>query len=122
MICRQCGFAEAAPWLALALRRGDTSGGLLTVQDLAAGCVLLLFERRGVACGALALEIAGPVCWIRAAGGRGELAAEMLTVAKTMATAAGARRLGFTTRRRGLIKKMQRNGFAVSAVEMTMDI
>lgn len=130
IVARQSDFATAKSWLEMCIGRGDTSGGIISAKDLAAGALIIVFSEGGKDCGAMALDFfdraGGRVCFVNAAGGRREsgqsLLPEMITVAEKVAKQMGVAQICFDTRRPGLIRKMAENGFRQASVQMVKDL
>lgn len=106
----------------------DTSAGAERLADLTAGhCFEVLAEGRPV--GAYSLQTyegeGARVAWVMAAAGTlpgVDLVASVLPAIEQQAQALGCNQLGVTTRRRGLIKKLQRHGFQVTGLMLRKKI
>lgn len=121
-------MAGALRLLELAARR-EVSGGC-AVQDLTHGCAVFdLIDASGAAVGAFAARIDafsdGKTITVTAAGAQGDSGATEAMTEWLEAQARGpigARRLTCTTQRRGLVRKLQAQGFRVAGYVMTKDI
>jgi len=122
---RQCDFEEAAPLLARAFGpRTDTTGGLLTMAEACQGAECFMVEGEGgKIMAAYAVSVSqhsgGRVAWVCAAGSvaRGpDLTASILPVIEQQA--AGAEQVAITTRRRGLVKKLVRQGYEITGITL----
>lgn len=121
---------EAAPFLARALARGDTSQGISSLGDLTRNA--LLCGVRNVETGDLVAAYAvrinrqegGPVAWVTAAGGSADasLIDAILPEVEKQARADGCVQVAIETRRPGLVKKMKRAGFRPCSVVMRKGI
>lgn len=103
----------------------DTSGGMLTLEETCRNALCFRVEAGGEVVGAYALQIlehaAGPVAWIKAAGGRlpgGDLTASLLPAIEAQLALYGVRCMAIQTRRLGLVKKLARQGYFSSGVTM----
>lgn len=105
-------------------------GGGEALEDLTDGCALFsMTDEAGNLAGAFALECitdrSGTVMNVTAAGGRpgfdlvGDMVAFTANEAKTRVM---ARALRLTTKRRGLVKRLQREGFYVAGFILQKDI
>lgn len=115
---RKADFAEARPFLVDAMRY-DTTDGSCSIEDLCAGSECFLVESDCGPVGAYALKICGPVVWLMAAGGkvRGiDLTAAIVPAIERQA--AGADQVAITTKRRGLVKKLLRQGYLITGVTL----
>lgn len=119
-----CDYGEAAPYLdALADGKTDTAAGSLTVEESCRGAECFLLVGEGGVMGAYALRVvshdAGRVVWIQAAAGGApgvDLTKAIVPVIERQA--AGALQVAITTRRRGLVKKLVKQGYVVSGVTL----
>lgn len=123
-ICR-ASMEQAREILAPALLRGDTTGGACGLGDLCAGGEVFVGLDGGKPAFAYVLGIvnheAARVAWVKAAAGSVpgvDLTAQVLPFVERQAKDAGAVQVAFTTRRRGLIKKMREQGYTVTGVTM----
>lgn len=122
LTARAASLAEALPLLQRAgAERCDTSAGLLSVEEVARGGACFVVEQGGVPVMAYALGLtvhdAGGVLWVRAAGGNlpgADLTATILPLIENQGRAAGARQVAMQTRRRGLVAKLERQGYHVA--------
>lgn len=108
--------------LARAARRGDHTGGALSVEDACAGATIWAVENAaGGVVMAYAMRVAGGACWITAAGGDApgvDLVRSVLPVMERQARAMGCGQMAVTTKRGGLVRKLQRQGFEQTAVTL----
>lgn len=121
--------AEAArPYLENAARF-DTSGGLLTPEEVAGGAIWQALERDGRKIGAYALSLTqherGSVLWLVAAAanqpGR-DLSPHILSIVEQQAEQVGARQVAVTTIRPGAIKKLLEHGYEVTGITLRKKI
>lgn len=117
---RKAEFAEARPFLMEAMRH-DTTAGACTLEELCAGAECFVLEGEGGPVGAYALKVTepGPVVWLMAAGGnvRGiDLTGAIVPAIERQA--AGADQVAVTTRRRGLVKKLLRQGYQITGITL----
>lgn len=89
-----------------------------TAEDMTAGCVLLDVTDAGEVVGAVALDLVGAVATITATIRRGEIQPGELAQVESIARAQGARELRFLTRRPGLVRTMQAQGFTLACAEL----
>lgn len=106
----------------------DVTGGG-SVADLVRGCALFEVVREGRAVAAFALRVdqfdSGREVTVTAAGGEGDSGATEAMAQWCESQARehiGARLLTCTTRRRGLVKRLQRQGYRVAGYVMTKEI
>lgn len=119
-------FSDVAELLAPAHAPGrDTSAGMLSLEETCRRAMCFRVEAGGEVVGAYAVEItlheAGPVAWIKAAGGRlagGDLTRSLLPAIEAQLALHGVRCLAVTTRRLGLVKKLAGQGYFSSGVTM----
>ncbi|WP_417284672.1 hypothetical protein [Comamonas sp.] len=122
LTARAAALSEALPLLQRAgAKRCDTSAGLLSVEEVARGGACFVVEQGGVPVMAYALGLtthdAGGVLWVTAAGGNlpgGDLTASILPLIEQQGRAVGARQVAMQTRRRGLVAKLERQGYHVA--------
>lgn len=127
-ICRAT-MEQARDILAPVLLRGDTTGGTCGLGDLCAGGEVFMGLEDGRPAFAYVLGIvnheAARVAWVKAAAGAVtgvDLTAQVLPFVERQAKQAGAAQVAITTRRRGLIKKMEAQGYAVTGVTLRKSI
>lgn len=109
-----------------AARRGDTTGGTATLEELCAGAqAFTAHDEAGRPVLAYVLAVrdhaAARVCWVQAAAGAAEgidLTAAALPTIERQARTMGAGQVAITTRRRGLIKKLRAQGYTVTGVTL----
>jgi len=119
---RPSGFAEARPFLLEAMLH-DTTAGACSLEELCAGAECFLVEHDSRPVGAYALRVYGKVVWLMAAGGnmRGvDLTAAIVPAIERQA--AGAGQVAVTTRRRGLVKKLVRQGYQITGITLRKKI
>ena len=130
IIARQGDLSTARKWFEMCVQRGDTSGGIAGVDDLATGALIVVFAEDGKDCGAIALDFlnrqGGRVCFVNAAGGKREngepLLPAILLAVEAIAKKTGCAQICFDTRREGLIKAMQKKGYKKASVQMVKDL
>lgn len=119
---RQTGFADVRAFLARAARRGDHTGGALSIDEACSGATTWAVEdAEGRIVMAYAMRAAGGACWVTAAGGDApgvDLTKSVLPVMQRQARAMGCDQLAVTTKRGGLVRKLQRQGFEQTAVTL----
>lgn len=118
---RPCSAAEARAWLLRALRH-DTTAGACSQADHEADCAFgLVVDATGTPCGAYSLRQSGQTLWVMQAGGDlggVDLVREVLPGIEQGARAAGLDQIAITTRRRGLVRKMQRAGYQITGITL----
>lgn len=118
-------FHEVASHLAAAVKH-DATAGSQGAADLAADAFLFkVVTEDGDIVAAYSMRIhqheKQSVAWVVAAGGRlpgVDLLASLVPVIKGQARECGASQVALITRRQGLIKRMKKQGFAVTGVVM----
>lgn len=109
-----------------AVARGDTTNGTITIDELCRGAQAFeLRDGAGQVVGAYVLAMRdhamARVCWVMAAGGavRGlDLTGAVLPCVERQARGQGAGEVAITTRRRGLIRKLKKQGYSVTGVTL----
>lgn len=103
----------------------DTSGGMLTLAEVCQGALCFRVEAGGKVVGAYAVQIthhaAGPVAWIKAAGGRlpgADLTVSLLPAIEAQLALHGVRCMAIKTRRIGLVRKLARLDYFSGGVTM----
>lgn len=123
---RPAGFAQVRGLLELAQQRGDHTGGALSIEEACHGATTWAVEDgEGRIVMAYAMRAAGGACWITAAGGGAngvDLVRSVLPVMERQAKALGCQQMAITTKRRGLMRKLKKQGFAESAVTMRKEL
>jgi hypothetical protein len=121
-------LSEALPYLQKASEH-DTSGGLLTIDDICHGAVFLAIECDGERVGAYALKLVrhtnGAVLWVQSCAANlpgADLTPSIVSIIEQQARQLGAHQIAFATVRRGLVKKMQRLGFGEQSVILRKNI
>jgi hypothetical protein len=113
---RQVTMGEALPFLRLA--EGDDVQGL-GLENIVGGCIYFVLENDF----AYALKRCGSELWVQAAGGRSAQDLTKVGLAKIESQAAGLyESVGFQTRRRGLVRKAQREGYEIDGYIMRKKI
>lgn len=127
-VCR-ASLDQARDILAPVLLRGDTTGGACNLGDLCAGSDVFIGLDAGRPVFAYAMGIvnheAARVAWIKAAAGAvpgADLTAQVLPFVERQAKGEGAAQVAITTRRRGLIKKLKAQGYAVTGVTLRKNV
>ncbi|CAN7305115.1 hypothetical protein [Acidovorax delafieldii] len=118
----QSTLDASRPLLMQAMARGDTTGGAATLDDLCHGApVFELRDETGRPIGAYVLAMrdhaAARVCWVMAAGGSApgvDLTGQVLPCVERQARTFGAGQVAITTRRRGLKKKLEAQGYELT--------
>lgn len=118
-------FHEVADHLAAAVKH-DATGGTQNAADLAADAFLFkVVTEEGAIVAAYSMRIhqheKHSVAWVVAAGGRlpgVDLLATVVPVIKRQARECGASQVALITRRQGMVKRMKKQGFAVTGVVM----
>jgi hypothetical protein len=120
--------ADALPYLKQAAEF-DTSGGMLTLEEICNGAVMQAVEHDGRRIGAYALQVAqhdnGKVLWVVACAARlpgQDLTPQLLNIIEQQASRTGADQVAITTRRRGLISKLLQHGYEISGVTLRKKI
>lgn len=121
-----CELSRILPFLVQATRpKSDTSGGLATVQDVCKHAQSFVVTDEGHDVGGYVvepLEFDRGVClWVTMGAGQVDgldLTATMEKIVEVQARQIGASQIGMITKRRGLIKKLQANGWAVAGIKM----
>jgi hypothetical protein len=111
-------------------QRFDTTGGTASLDDYLEGCEVLNIDVGGQTVGAVALRLvehkAKRVAWIMLAAARhatADLTATVMPALEFQArTLHRADQLAVTTRRRGLVRKLQRQGFEVSGITLRKNL
>jgi hypothetical protein len=114
---RPAACRASAVRLLRGVERYATDGA--TAEDMTAGCVLLDITDAGEVVGAVALDVVGSVATITATIRRGEIQPGELAEVERIAREHGARELRFLTRRPGLVRTMQAEGFTLACAELT---
>lgn len=115
---RKAEFTEARPFLVDAMRF-DTTAGACTIEELCAGSECFLLENETGPVGGYALKVVGPVVWLMAAGGnlRGiDLTSAIVPAIERQAE--GSDQVAITTKRRGLVKKLLRQGYQITGITL----
>jgi hypothetical protein len=113
---RPATMGEALPFLRLASGDDVQSVGLENILD---GCIYFVMGDEF----AYALKRQGDELWIQAAGGRSQQDLTKAGFANIEAQAAGLyKSVGFQTRRSGLVKKAQREGYEIDGYIMRKKI
>jgi hypothetical protein len=120
LIVRQCTFNEVRGLLVKAFEKGDHTGGALTIEEACAGATQWAVETAGGAVVmAYAMRSSGITCWIVAAAGGMpgvDLTRAVLPVIAEQARAMGCEQLAVTTKRGGLMTKLDRAGWTAAAI------
>lgn len=96
----------------------DPAEGRQCLHDVIAGADLFAVTHAGHACLFYALRLTPPRAWLEAGAGHlpgVDLTREVLPLIERQAQAAGCSEIGITTKRRGLIAKLQRAGWRIEA-------
>lgn len=98
----------------------DTTGGAFSLDDAMTGHLGAVCDDTGRVVFAWTMDLLADRLGVRAyvTAAAGERIDDMLPHIEALARQHGASRLGFRTRRRGLVKKMQGHGFEEMAVEL----
>ena len=126
MMMRACSLGDVLPVLELAIGpRCDTSGGLLSVAEACQGSECFAVYEGGALVLGYALKRVqhegGAVTWIMAAAGNRpglDLTQTALPAIEQQARDAGTVQVAITTKRRGLIAKLKKQGYAVTGVTL----
>lgn len=118
------------PLLMRAMVRGDTTAGTATLDDLCQGAAAFeLRDSQGRPVGAYVLAMrdhaTARVCWVMAAGGAVQgvdLTGQVLPCVERQARTYGAGQVAITTRRKGLIQKLKKQGYTVTGVTLRKTI
>lgn len=118
-------YAQARPFLEAAQRRGDTTGGTASLDEMCQGGQAFMLKSAGVPVLAYVLAMrdhaAARVCWVQAAAGKMQgvdLTEQALPVIEAQARGQGAGQVAITTRRPGLVKKLKARGYRVTGVTL----
>lgn len=103
----------------------DTTQGAATVEELCAGALAFAVEANGERCAAYAIKVVKhqreSVAWVMAAGGAVpgvDLTATMIPAIEYQARELQADQVAITTRRRGLIHKLNAMGYTVAGITL----
>lgn len=110
---------QARPWLVMA-DRFDASAGAAERPELERGCQFFAVQdEQGAEVGAFSTRLTDSTLWIVQAGGRAagtSLAESVMPWVEQAARAAGLKSVAFATRRRGLVKRLEKRDFYATAV------
>ena len=99
--------------------------GAASIDALCAQGVSYVISDGGQDVAAYNLAKHGPVCWVMAAGGgtpAHDLTRTVLPHIEAQAAAMGASQVAVTTRRRGLVRKMERLGYEITGITLRKKI
>lgn len=120
-----CDAAAAAPFLAMAAAF-DTTMGAVDQSEMMAGCAFgLVRDDQGEAVGAFSIRPVGKTLWIMQAGGAKpgvDLVADVLPDIEATARRLNLSSIAITTRRPGLVRKMDRRGYAVAGITLRKNL
>ena len=84
-----------------------------TAEQMAEGCELFDVRVGDLITGALAVDFTKPTAWVNAAA---------VAALEAIARARGHRRIGFSTKRPGMLRKMLAMGYGVQAAHIIKDL
>lgn len=113
------GIAAVRGLLAQSIVRGDHTGGTLSIDEACQGATCWAVKTSdGKAAMAYAMRPAGKTCWVVAVGGHlpgVDLTKTVLPTMYAQAAAMGCTQIAGTTKRRGMMAKLARAGWAPAA-------
>lgn len=126
MMMQACSLGDVLPVLELAIGpRCDTSGGLLSVAEACQGSECFAVHEGDILVMAYALRRVqhegGAVTWITAAAGNRpglDLTRSAIPAIEQQAKDANTQQVAITTRRPGLIRKLKKQGYAITGVTL----
>lgn len=129
MTIQRAEFGQVKDFLAQAFEgKRDTTAGTIGLEEMCRGTALFVVLENGEPIGAYALGFsnhdAGPVSWIRAAGGKSsfDLTETVLPIIEAQAQKVGALQSAITTARPGLVAKLLKRGYQVSGVTLRKNL
>lgn len=112
---------EARAFLRQALAY-DTTDGASSQEDHERDCSFcLVLDDAGQPCGAFSLRTVGKTVWIMQAGGQlagSDLVKSVLPCIEREARKNALGQIAITTRRKGLVRKMQRAGYQITGITL----
>lgn len=116
-------LAAVLPLLEKAASKADTTGGSISIAELCAGSIPFeVTSGAGLPIAAYTIAKHGRTCWIMAAAGNApgiSITDTLLPVMERQARELGAEQIAITTRRPGLVKRLQdRHGYEQTGVTL----
>ena len=93
-----------------------------TAEQMAEGCELFDVRVGDLITGALAVDFTKPTAWVNAVADQSGQPAAAVAALEAIARARGHRRIGFSTKRPGMLRKMLAMGYGVQAAHIIKDL